>query len=69
MVPNDFDTFFAAHPRITRVLFTGGAAEANYRRLVRVDVAVTYQRLPSTSPAHTMPITAKLAAWREILEL
>jgi hypothetical protein len=30
---------------------------------------VTYARLPSTSPAHTMPVAAKLAAWREILEL
>jgi hypoxanthine-DNA glycosylase len=69
MVPNDFETFFAAHPEITRVFFTGGAAEANYRRLVRPSADVTYARLPSTSPAHTMPIAAKLAAWREILTL
>ena len=69
MVPNDFDAFFSEHPGITRVFFTGGAAEANYRRLVRVNADLTYARLPSTSPAHTMPIDAKLAAWREILEL
>ena len=69
MVPNDFDEFFDAHPDITRVFFTGGGAEANYRRLVRVDADVTYARLPSTSPAHTMPIATKLAAWHEIMAL
>lgn len=69
MVPNDFEAFFDAHPGITRVYFTGGGAEANYRRLVRVGADVTYARLPSTSPAHTMPVDAKLAAWREILSL
>ncbi|UNB54375.1 DNA-deoxyinosine glycosylase [Mycolicibacterium sp. YH-1] len=69
MVPNDFESFFDSHPEISRVFFTGGAAETNYRRLVRVSARVTYARLPSTSPAHTMPVAAKLAAWREILEL
>lgn len=69
MVPNDFEVFFRVHPSIRRVFFTGGAAEANYRRLVPVDADVTYTRLPSTSPAHTMPYAAKLAAWREIMAL
>jgi hypoxanthine-DNA glycosylase len=64
MVVNDFAGFFAEHPTIDRVLFNGAAAEANYRRLVTVDVAVSYARLPSTSPAHTMAFAAKLAAWR-----
>lgn len=68
MVPNDFESFFDEHPEIARVFFTGGAAEANYRRLVHVDADVTYARLPSTSPAHTMPVAAKLAAWRAILQ-
>jgi hypoxanthine-DNA glycosylase len=71
MVTNDFAAFFATHPTIRRVFFNGGAAEANFRRLARVyvplDVAVDYVRLPSTSPAHTIPFAAKLAAWREIL--
>lgn len=68
MVTNDFDAFYATHAGIRRVFFTGGAAEANYRKLVRVDARVTYTRLPSTSPAHTMPFAAKLAAWRAILD-
>ena len=69
MVANDFETFLGARPSIRRVFFTGGAAETNYRRLVHVDAEVSYARLPSTSPAHTMPVAAKLAAWRDILEL
>ena len=65
MVANDFESFFATIPSIERVFFNGGAAEANYRRLVTVATPLTYQRLPSTSPAHTMPFAAKLAAWRD----
>ena len=67
MEPNDFESFFHEHPSIERVFFTGGAAEANYRRLVRTTAEVTCARLPSTSPAHTVPVAAKLAAWRDIL--
>jgi hypoxanthine-DNA glycosylase len=66
MVANDFAALFDAWPGIGRVYFNGAAAEANYRRLVRVDPPLTYRRLPSTSPAHTMAFATKLAAWREI---
>lgn len=66
MVPNDFAAFFAAHPAITQVYFNGAAAEKNYRRLVTAPTAVSYTRLPSTSPAHTMSFDRKLAAWQQI---
>jgi hypoxanthine-DNA glycosylase len=66
MVANDFAAFFAAWPSIERVYFNGGAAEANYRRLVIEAPEVAYRRLPSTSPAHTMAYETKLAQWREI---
>jgi hypothetical protein len=36
----------------------------NYRRLVGLDPGLRYTRLPSTSPAHTMALPDKLAAWR-----
>jgi len=64
MVANDFDTFFTEHPTITHVYFNGAAAEKNYLRLVGKPTSAT--RLPSTSPAHTMPFAAKLAAWGQI---
>jgi hypoxanthine-DNA glycosylase len=69
MVPNDFEALFENHPGIQRVFFTGGAAEANYRRLVRVNTGATFTRLPSTSPAHTMPLATKLTAWRAAFDL
>ena len=64
MVANDFATFFAEHPSIARVYFNGAAAERNFARLVSVDAPVTYLRLPSTSPAHTIGYADKLAAWQ-----
>jgi hypoxanthine-DNA glycosylase len=68
MVANDFAAFHAKHPSIARVYFNGRAAEANYGRLVALDVPLRYARLPSTSPAHTVRFTAKLAAWRVIVD-
>ena len=62
MVANDFGALFTAHPSIERVYFNGAAAEANFRRLVGDD-ARSYARLPSTSPAHTLPFAVKRAAW------
>ncbi|GFG75092.1 DNA-deoxyinosine glycosylase [Mycobacterium botniense] len=66
LVPNDFQKLFTCYPSITRVYFNGNKADALFRRFVRVDTTVSYQRLPSTSPAHVMPVCDKLAAWRVI---
>src|SRR5690606_28486851 len=74
IVPNDFDAFFVAHPRIERVCFNGGKAAALYRR--HVLPALTLQRqlqyvdLPSTSPAHAaMSRQEKLALWQHALKI
>jgi hypoxanthine-DNA glycosylase len=67
MVANDFGQFFERHSHITRVFFNGAAAEKNFNRLVRVAPDLHYRRLPSTSPAQTMPYVDKLAAWREAI--
>ncbi len=67
MVPNDFEGFFAAHPSIAKVVFNGAAAERNFSRLVASAPNLPYRRLPSTSPAQTMPYLDKLAVWREAL--
>ncbi|HEX2214267.1 MAG TPA: DNA-deoxyinosine glycosylase [Mycobacterium sp.] len=67
MVANDFDSLLRAHPDITKVLFNGAAAEKNFHRLVAVATDLSYQRLPSTSPAQTMRYPDKLAAWRDAL--
>jgi hypoxanthine-DNA glycosylase len=66
MVANDFSQLFADYRGIRRVYFNGAIAERLFRRLVHVDAPVSYQRLPSTSPARAMPPGQKLEAWRLI---
>jgi len=69
-VPNDFATFFAAHPNIRRVCFNGAAAGALYARHVRPELpalAVEYRQLPSSSPANaSVPWADKLRAWQAL---
>jgi G:T/U-mismatch repair DNA glycosylase len=48
------------------VYFNGQTADKLFRRLVQVDAPVSYQLLPSTSPARAMPPGQKLDAWRVI---
>jgi hypoxanthine-DNA glycosylase len=73
MEPNDFNAFYAEHPRITHVFFNGGTSASVYRRHVvprlSADHAhIRHERLPSTSPAHaTLDFEQKLSAWREAL--
>jgi len=67
MVPNDIHTLLNDHPSIDRIYFNGSAAERNFARLVTIDGdAISFTRLPSTSPAHTISYAQKLAAWRVI---
>lgn len=72
MVPNDFQTFFATHPRIGHVFFNGSMAENSFRRYVRPHLPETglrFTRLPSTSPAHAARnFETKLKAWRALAE-
>jgi TDG/mug DNA glycosylase family protein len=67
---NDFAAFFAQHPRITHVFFNGGMAEQSFKKFVQNKQklpALTFHRLPSTSPTHAgMRYADKLEAWRAI---
>jgi len=71
--PNDFRSFFDAHPGISRVFFNGAKAEIIFRRHVLKNLPkscqdLPYQRLPSTSPANAgMTLEKKRRAWRAIL--
>lgn len=64
---NDFATFFVLHPHITYVFFNGTKAEKSFNKFVlgiQKLPSLTFQRLPSTSPAHAgMRYTDKLKAW------
>ena len=72
-VANDFTAFFVRHAAVTQVFFNGGAAEASFKRhcatLMR-DPRLSFQRLPSTSPAHaSLRFEQKLGAWKSALNL
>ena len=71
-IPNDFPSFFQAHPRIVMVCFNGQQAETLFSRHVKPDLSnanLSLTVLPSTSPAHAgMRYEQKLARWRQALE-
>lgn len=69
-VPNDFDSFFAAHPAIRCIGLNGGKAAASFRKYAasgRV-TGVQVHVLPSTSPAHAARgFEEKCRVWRMAL--
>ena len=70
--PNDFVTFFRAHPHVERICFNGAKSGELFRRHVMLEPPASAIRqvvLPSTSPANTaMSFESKLAAWRAALQ-
>jgi len=72
ILPNDFVSFFLAHPDITHVFFNGSMAEKCFRIHVQDQLGnrlLHYQRLPSTSPANaSVRYGQKLDAWQTILQ-
>lgn len=67
--PNDFDSLFARCPKIERILFNGDTARKLYMWLVgRMPEGCDWARMPSTSPAYTLPYARKLEAWRAGME-
>ncbi|MGH3850044.1 MAG: DNA-deoxyinosine glycosylase [Pseudonocardiaceae bacterium] len=66
VLANDFGDLFTIYRSITRVYFNGQTAATLFRRLVAIELPLTYQLLPSTSPARAMRPGEKLAAWQLI---
>ncbi len=70
MRANDFNHLFARYSGIRAVFFNGGAAEKFYKSKVLTNLEArfnhfSYQRLPSTSPAHaSMTLVQKKLAWK-----
>lgn len=64
-VPNDFGAFFSEYRQVHTVFFNGRYAQSLFLR--EAAGAAGNRRmvlLPSTSPAYTLSVDAKLAAWR-----
>ena len=66
VVYNDFDALYAQCPNIHTVLCNGGTAHALFIKSGYAGER-TVIRMPSTSPAHTMPYEKKLTVWKETL--
>jgi len=69
-IPNDLPAFLGRHPAIRLIAFNGGEAQRIFTRSVlpRLDATgLAFVRLPSTSPAHTLPLATKTALWRKLL--
>jgi hypoxanthine-DNA glycosylase len=73
-IANDFKLFFEQHPNIKLVAFNGEKAEKSFNRLclkqLQTDLnisGISFVRLPSSSPAHTVHWDHKIAAWRNAL--
>jgi len=66
VVFSDFAALYAKCPDIRTVLCNGGTAHALFIKSGAAGERKVY-RMPSTSPAYTMPYEKKLAAWKEAL--
>jgi hypoxanthine-DNA glycosylase len=73
-ITNDFKLFFEQHPNIKLVAFNGEKAEKSFNTLclkqLQTDLnisSISFVRLPSSSPAHTVHLDHKIAAWRNAL--
>jgi len=69
--PNDFKWLFETYPDIRLVYLNGGKAAELYQRLVLkrgIGTDIPYTRLPSTSPAYTLPYEKKRQAWGIIVK-
>lgn len=67
-VVNDFGSFFAEHTKIAHVFFNGAKACDTFMRYAGREFAgLSFTRLGSTSPAHTVPFDERRKDWQRIL--
>ena len=66
VVYSDFASLYAKCPGIRAVLCNGGTAHTLFMKSGAAGERRVF-RMPSTSPAYTMPYEKKLAAWKEAL--
>lgn len=69
VVLNDIDALLMAYPRIERIFLNGGEAYRLFKKgcAARGDNLLV-MRMPSTSPAYTMPFDRKLEIWQQAFE-
>jgi double-stranded uracil-DNA glycosylase len=72
IIANDFNSFLKQHNQVQRIFFNGGKAEQVFKRYVmptlNIKQDLTFQRLPSTSPAHAAKsLDEKYQTWKTAL--
>lgn len=63
--PNDIAGLVKKLPQLRHIFCNGQAAYQEYQRYF-ADIALPCTRLPSTSPAYTLPYAEKLAVWQMV---
>ena len=71
--PNDIVGFLQRHRQVRAIALNGGKAAQSFRRWIAADSNVILSRvailtMPSTSPAHAVPLAIKLASWKAAFE-
>lgn len=61
---NDVDALLEKYPHIERIFLNGGEACRLFSKMNIERAGLQIERLPSTSPAYTLPFEMKLEAWR-----
>ena len=69
-VVNDLQRFLEAYHNITAIFFNGGKAFDVFEKHIGFDnLRLQYSKMPSTSPANTISMSAKLREWNLVREL
>lgn len=64
-VPNDIKGLLASHHHIKTIFLNGREAEKGFIRFFP-DIPIPRQYLPSSSPAHAIPLEEKVKRWMDI---
>ena len=64
VILNDVGALLDMYPRIGRIFLNGGEACRLFSKMNIERAGLYIERLPSTSPAYTLPFEEKLEAWR-----
>ena len=65
---NDFETLFKEFPGITKLIFNGKESHKYFLKRFGQIEGITYNVMPSTSPANTMSFENKLKSWSTCFE-
>lgn len=69
-IPNNIKELLVKYPNIKSIYFNGESAEKLFKRIIKNtfgDIDISFNTLPSTSPANTIKFEKKYEKWKKIL--